>query len=53
VLLHWQTATEQNNKGFYVQRNTGNGWKDLALVFSAAADGNSSTGNSYAFTDKV
>jgi hypothetical protein len=52
VLLHWQTATELNNKGFYVQRNTGSGWKDLALVFSAAADGNSSTGNSYAFNDK-
>jgi hypothetical protein len=52
VQLNWQTAMELNNKGFYVQRNTGNGWKDLALVFSAAADGNSSTGNSYSFADK-
>jgi hypothetical protein len=52
VVLNWQTATELNNKGFFVQRNTGNGWKDLALVFSAATDGNSSTGYSYAFTDK-
>lgn len=51
VLLKWETAMEQNNRGFYVQRNTGNGWKDIGLVFSQTEDGNSTAALSYAFTD--
>ena len=51
VLLTWETASEDNNKGFYVQRNTGNGWKDLGFVASKGADGNSSSVLGYAFTD--
>lgn len=51
VLLHWETAMEELNKGFYVQRNTGDGWKDLSFVNSKATEGNSSSPLSYTYTD--
>ncbi len=51
VLLKWATATEQNNKGFYIQRSTGAAWKDVAFVFAATADGNSTTEQSYSYAD--
>jgi hypothetical protein len=51
VLLKWETASEQNNKGFYVQRNTGSGWQQIGLVFSQTEDGNSTIERSYTFTD--
>jgi hypothetical protein len=52
VSLKWVTASEQNNKGFYVQRSTRGGeWKDIAFVFSQADGGNSSGELSYSFTD--
>jgi len=51
VLLQWKTAMEQNNKGFYLQRNTGSEWKDIGLVFSNTEDGNSSMEQSYSFKD--
>lgn len=51
VVLKWETATEQNNKGFYVQRNTGSGWQQIGLVFSQTEDGNSTIERSYSFTD--
>jgi hypothetical protein len=52
VQLSWQTATESNNRGFYVQRNMGNGiWEGVDFIVSKALDGNSSTGLSYSFVD--
>lgn len=52
VLLTWETATEDNNRGFYVQRNLGRGWQDLDFVASKAGDGNSSSILAYDFTDR-
>jgi hypothetical protein len=51
VQLTWETATEDNNRGFYVQRNNGNGWKDIGFVASKATDGNSTSDLSYLYTD--
>lgn len=52
VLLKWQTATESNNRGFYVQRLLGSGeWKNIAYVFSAADHGNSTSLLNYKYTD--
>ena len=51
VSLTWTTASEQNNHGFYVQKNDGSGWKDVAFVFSAADGGNSASDLDYAFSD--
>ena len=51
VSIKWETALEQNNKGFYVQRNVNGEWKDIAFVFSKADDGNSSQVLSYSYND--
>lgn len=51
VAVKWQTSTEMNNKGFYVQCNTGNGWNSKAFVFSAANDGYSTAPLNYSFND--
>lgn len=52
VQLDWQTASEQNNKGFYVERLlAGKGWQTLAFVNSKAVNGNSSADLNYSFTD--
>jgi hypothetical protein len=51
VTLKWETASEENNNGFYVQRNTGNEWANRCFVFSAAENGNSSTPLRYSFND--
>jgi hypothetical protein len=51
VNLKWETAMEESNKGFQVQRNTGSGWSNLAFVDTKAENGNSSVILSYAFTD--
>ncbi len=48
VKLVWNTATELNNKGFYVEKNTGNSWITLGFV---DGKGNSNISNSYEFTD--
>jgi hypothetical protein len=52
VLLSWETASEDNNRGFSVQRNIGRGWLDLEFVASKAGDGNSSSVLAYDFTDR-
>jgi hypothetical protein len=52
VNLKWETATEENNKGFNVQRNSGRGWTDVGFVPSKANGGNSDTKLSYDFVDK-
>lgn len=51
VSLRWETASEQNNRGFYVQRNVGGEWKDVAFVFSRADGGNSEQVLNYTYND--
>lgn len=48
--LHWQTASELNNAGFYVQRSVdGATFENIGWV---AGNGNSTTLQSYTFTDR-
>lgn len=52
VLVKWETATEENNRGFVLQRKTGNSaWEQAAFVPSRAIGGNSNSTLSYSFTD--
>ncbi|MEO7307258.1 MAG: T9SS type A sorting domain-containing protein [Ferruginibacter sp.] len=51
VLVNWTTATEQNNRGFYVQRMTNGTWQNISFVPTRATNGNSSGDLSYSFTD--
>ncbi|MBD0353133.1 MAG: T9SS type A sorting domain-containing protein [Flavisolibacter sp.] len=51
VILKWETASEVNNRGFYIQRNVDGTWKDLGFVPSAAIGGNSSSLLAYQATD--
>ncbi|MBK5269478.1 MAG: T9SS type A sorting domain-containing protein, partial [Bacteroidia bacterium] len=51
VLLKWETALEQNNSGFYIERNISGTWEQVAFVPSLAAGGNSSSDLSYQYTD--
>jgi len=48
VKLLWNTASELNNKGFYVEKNVANSWITLGFV---DGKGNSNVTNSYEFTD--
>jgi len=49
VLLKWQTSSEQNNLGFYIERSKdGNNWKELSFI---QGQGNSSTINNYSSQD--
>ena len=51
VVLEWETAMEENNRGFHVQRNTDGNWKNIGFVFTQADNGNSSAQLKYAFKD--
>lgn len=51
VLLKWETATEQNNRGFYVQRKVNGQWKNVAFAYSLADNGNSNTNLSYEYKE--
>jgi hypothetical protein len=51
VSLKWETATEINNRGFNVQRNTQGTWETIGFVATAAQDGSSSSVLSYTFND--
>ncbi len=52
VNLKWVTMTEQNCKGYSVERNTGNGiWQQIGDVASQAPGGNYSYDLSYQFAD--
>ncbi|MCU7547489.1 T9SS type A sorting domain-containing protein [Chitinophagaceae bacterium LB-8] len=51
VLLKWQTASEQNNRGFNVQRKIDGQWKNIAFVFSQAENGNSNSTLTYEYKD--
>lgn len=51
VLLRWETASEQNNSGFAVERNTGGNWEQIGWVPTQAAGGNSDALLTYTFND--
>lgn len=52
VAVKWETAQEQNNAGFYVQRLTGTGnWQNVTFVSSQAPNGTSANQLSYTFND--
>lgn len=51
VVLEWETAMEEGNRGFHVQRNIDGNWKNVAFVFSQAEGGNSSAVLKYAYKD--
>ena len=52
VRLTWQTASETNNAGFYVQRKrTGASWQRLGFVESKADGGTTSEPKQYRFRD--
>jgi hypothetical protein len=51
-LLHWTTATEQNNTGFEIQRSTnGINFSKIGFVDTKAINGNSNSKITYDFTD--
>ncbi|RQO29838.1 hypothetical protein DBR32_14740 [Taibaiella sp. KBW10] len=52
ILLQWATASEQNSKGFEIERSSnGSVWNNIGFLFSLSADGNSNTKLSYSFKD--
>jgi hypothetical protein len=52
VLLKWETSSESANKGFELQRKTGNGgFTAIAFVPTLANSGNSSSPLAYNYTD--
>jgi hypothetical protein len=52
VELKWTTATESNNKGFFIERKSGNSdWQPLVYVPSLALNGNSTSLINYQYTD--
>lgn len=52
VSLKWETAQEENNKGFDVQRKIANaGWQTIGFVETKAINGNSSATLSYNYAD--
>ncbi len=52
VLLTWETETEQNSRGFELQRELGdNKWQSLAFIPSKAESGNSTSVINYDHTD--
>jgi len=51
VKLNWETAQEDNNKGFAVQRLVNSNWQIIGFVNSKAINGNSGTPLSYEYTD--
>ena len=48
VTLNWSTATEVNNQGFNVERNSGNGFEKVGFV---AGFGTTTEQHSYSFVD--
>jgi len=52
VLLKWETVTEENSRGFYLERNFGNNiWQTIGYVATKAINGNSNTILNYDYSD--
>lgn len=51
VTLNWETATEINNEGFAIERNTGNGWEQVGFVATRALNGSSNDKLAYQYTE--
>jgi hypothetical protein len=52
VLLKWETEIEENNRGFYLEKNSGNNnWKSIGFVATKAMNGNSNSRLSYDYSD--
>jgi hypothetical protein len=52
VLLKWETASEQNSRGFYIERNLGNNvWQTLGFTETKAINGNSNSTLNYEYSD--
>ena len=52
VEIKWETAQEENSKGFNIQRKLSNGgWETIGYVETKAINGNSNSPLSYEFTD--
>ena len=52
VLLKWETVTEENSRGFFIERNLGNNvWQTLGFVPTKAMHGNSNSLLNYEYTD--
>jgi hypothetical protein len=49
INLEWQTATEINNQGFEIERNTNSSWVKIGFI---VGQGTSVTKNDYSFFDK-
>ncbi|MCB0577743.1 MAG: BspA family leucine-rich repeat surface protein, partial [Phaeodactylibacter sp.] len=50
VYLTWRTASEDNNKGFYIERSTnGKNWQSIGFM---PGHGNAQVEHAYSFTDK-
>lgn len=53
LVLNWTTQTEQNNKGFFIEKSDDNQqWTTIGFVPSAAIAGNSQERLAYTFSDK-
>lgn len=50
VLLGWETASETNNHGFYIQRRNSGTWSDLAFI---PGKGTSTERNTYSWHDDL
>jgi len=50
IVLEWKTATEVNNYGFDIERNTNNTWQKIGFVNGY---GNSNSPKSYSFEDEL
>lgn len=52
VNLKWETVSEQNSRGFFIERNVGQGkWQTLGFVATKALHGNSNSLLTYTYTD--
>ncbi|MEO5946825.1 MAG: T9SS type A sorting domain-containing protein [Chitinophagaceae bacterium] len=52
VALRWETTTEINNRGFVIEKNTGdNKWESVVFINTQAPGGNSSSIMSYTYND--
>lgn len=52
VELYWGTASEHNNKGFYVEKATENNKEFSSIAFVESKNGNSNVAQQYSYFDK-